>query len=1449
MLGPRRAIAGTVSKDVYICLHCRLQAQHNQQKRRQSRAAQDGLQHRIDARRANVAQQTKTYASLSRGPDDASGHSNLLVLQTELPLISRNHTKALASKSQRPDDLRSLRRHPKIRRKQSPGGAQASTAEPEPLGNVSGFHGTGASSQGIAGHFTSARGHFHKVNDGLLQSREHGARRNEADENRRRLDSNQFPARLPDHLQHDESAVTCKSRRAVRRTIGTNTYEGELVAAPRVSTDLATGFVARRVPTSGSKSVDAMHDIVEAHLQTIGEDIDVCQPSISCSEEQNGRLEESSSSGHSGGADPGTNTVQSRTPREEPGSNPRNDSRDETTLEALSKLEIAVQDSTACASAALTSDLGRSHKLTRIGPAHTREPQSLRNFAWDRSRTPGHHLSSLPCNGQARLYHVCARLSQQATAVVEPETDQRQPPPSFQGPSSPVSDSTGIRAQLRQWHKAHGQEDIEPELVPNDDVADEDAPVNSFTRLPDENGLNHQEQEEAEKERFAHFAAAGREGFDGNGEEGSDRFLKMGDLVEIEFPKSQTESVLAVFVRNFSRSRYGQFFTMQGRWMHIPPNKGVQYSISKYIPPELVEPLLEHLPAPKSVSEMKGLADQAFVEDLDVPRAVAAPLVQKMVDFFNESQEIYRRHASALDDAHNILAHETDLRYGSLVSAATTLLKLPSNKLPVTALYTVRKALSHSGFAFNIDRRSHRLTGYMQIRSKDQVKMMDTVRGWLRQWQEDLAATTAMDQRRLSRHKPARGAQLVHDFVRKSTEIVKKQRHNRQPTEASNVGPSNVRIPITKSSEAMRVTTGHEFSPADQEILRFLEAWCCSQMFLDLPRIESLPPLVLQATGLYDRELTRETGFMFLQELGTIMPYENRVRFDQHLLLPSSQHSKPLQNLMMTIVEMKDNHNFQDSMAHLRHDWKDLPVYCIDSASALEIDDGISVEKAGVDAQGRDAHWIHVHIANPTAFFSRDHPLAKMARHMGETIYMPDRAYVMLPRWASQKHFSLAPDRPCLTFSAKLDADGNTVEHKITSGIVRNVIRLTPTELEQILGEQSEERYPELTLTVGGEVPAWAPKRPMAKETPDIHGLALQTMKWLAELRANLRKKAGGVFFDSHRPEINVWSSSKRPGLAWEHPYRKGSRTVEGDPVIEMKTRGLINWFTPSTSAVDVLVREFMLLACEISASWCAERKIPAIFRGTSFAPDAPDPNIFWRENVAPAQRPDGSFPLHLGIEFIRHLGYTALRTSPQKHNFLGMDHYTKVTSPLRRYGDMILHWQIEAALRHEAETGKSLAVAPDASSKHIDRSSILPFSAPVLETIMVGLQPREVTISRAKAAAEAFWIFMLLFRKFYFNEDGGLPWLGAGSNSNGPPLRVFVFTDPDSAGAGNICNALFLELNCQAVMYQPKEHSGLGKVQQGDVWEVKIASVNVYKRCCYVDPIRLVGREGAGIL
>jgi len=996
--------------------------------------------------------------------------------------------------------------------------------------------------------------------------------------------------------------------------------------------------------------------------------------------------------------------------------------------------------------------------------------------------------------------------------------EQHYEPPAFgvsgfsqNDPSHPKTPSK-IREQLRLWNERYGQGDSGEVLELEGDF-DKQETVNTFTRLGGaEDVRDSEEMHEHDKDEMVHMLQSRVDELENL--DPQHRFLRKGDLAELEYTKSEKDSVVAVFVRRIgTTNNQCQFFTVQGKWIHIPERQ-VQFALPGYVKPELIDELLPHLPKDELSDEE---LDKAQFVDLSVPREVSAPIVLQLLEFQRESERVYREHASRLDSAHDLLSHPTDLKFGSLEQVSRKLLNKDATEavLP-TDLFTVRKALAHAGFAFGSDRRSHRLTGFLQIRPKEQVQMVGRVRQWMREWQDGIAKASASND---PARKPSfsEDAQKVVDFLQKAARVIDKSRTTRDATVLGNIGPSKIRHKITPNQNATVVNYNEAWSNSDRDIIKFMEGWACSNLYLGLPRLESLPPQILQATGRYDAAmLSQSTGFMFLQEIGVMTPYENRTRFDQHLLLPSSQHSKPLENLMSRIMAMREDHGFKDSMAHLRHDWKDLPVFCIDKAGAHEIDDGMSIENVG-----KGQYWVHVHIANPTAFFDHRSPLAKMGRHMTETIYMPERAFVMLPRWASRNHFSLGKDRPCLTMSAKFNRSGEMVETKIVPGTIKNVIFIEPSEIDKVLESTVQGREIK-TLTVGGEPPTQQ-FQTMAKASSlsaDQREM-IENLSRLAQKRQEKRSAAGGVFIDSFQPDISVWNGYRHSGLPWDHPSRNVTRTIEGDPIIQYKTKELVSWFAAAEGASQVLVREIMLLACEISARWCDERNIPIVYRGSVLRPEDKGAEDFLEKVLRPAaEKNDGTPPMHLAFQFLRHKGSTMLTTKPLHHAILGLSHYAKVTSPLRRYGDMIVHWQIEAALRAEAK-GRNLQSEAN--------NDILPFSEDNLKQIMVGLQPRETMIRRTMRYAEDTWLSQLVFRGFHYGECEF-------------PATLTVQLVYEPLARSSHIPVFVKEFSFQGSMIKPEEH-GLTPAKNGDVWEVAMDRVEVYYRKIVLRPLRLISR------
>lgn len=116
---------------------------------------------------------------------------------------------------------------------------------------------------------------------------------------------------------------------------------------------------------------------------------------------------------------------------------------------------------------------------------------------------------------------------------------------------------------------------------------------------------------------------------------------------------------------------------------------------------------------------------------------------------------------------------------------------------------------------------------------------------------------------------------------------------------------------------------------------------------------------------------------------------------------------------------------------------------------------------------------------------------------------------------------------------------------------------------------------------------------------------------------------------------------------------------------------------TPEVSVIDRnsdsrnLVSEFMILANNVAARYCSRNDVPIIFR-TQEKPEG-----------LPEVEDDEYDPI-MFERMIKCMKKSRLSLHPQSHGGLGVDFYTQLTSPIRRYTDLIMQRQLSAFLMEE---------------------------------------------------------------------------------------------------------------------------------------------------------------------
>ena len=881
--------------------------------------------------------------------------------------------------------------------------------------------------------------------------------------------------------------------------------------------------------------------------------------------------------------------------------------------------------------------------------------------------------------------------------------------------------------------------------------------------------------------------------------------------------------ILAIFIRELETQ--SQFYTMHGKWVHRK-SRQIWYAVPRFVPRSLVAPLLPYLPQTEVEDEK---IDQLQVLDPSVPREVGAVLVKPMLAFFETSNEAFRRFARQFADAHNIMCHDAEIRYATLEEIATKVIGRDlGGKYPAATLWALHRALTQND-GFTLDQRNHRITGSFEIRPKKEAKMIEQVRTWMREYQEDLIAEVTAAATGIPYKSPYED-QVIAGFVRKARAIVEHSRKRRAVTSSGAIGPSSVKLDYNTmyDKSTYRSVPLDEFPYSNQEIMvvRVLEAWAATRTVYIQSSLTSLCPMILRATGMYEGYyLGLTTGFVFLQEIGVVEPWANRRNYEPRLALPwhglnpgTIKLLKSSENAAREIEESGP----EDAMGGLRKDWGDLEVFCIDDEGAAEIDDGISLERVGDSSE----FWVHVHTANPSAFLSPANAIARYAAHLTETVYFPDVLYPMLNPEVTQKYFSLAADRPSLTFSAKLTGKGEILDAKITPGTVRNVSHVTRETVHRALsGVEADTSISRIaSITVGGEMPDTlhqAHKRNMLRTLSPSQRETLRTLRDLGAAARHRREGRGAVWVKLPEPEAFVYLNNA-PNVV-VYPWRKKARYIEGDPIISMHPKV----YSPIPDTVrysdDMLVPDMMILAGEIAGKWCRDRSVPVIYRGAVENPENQSPEAFRRKYIDPQAKRLGYEPLHLVSQYLKLVGRSISTPHPMKHTILGLEAYTKVTSPLRRYGDLLAHWQIEAALRHEAQIGRPLVNNRGGSDR------FLPYSYSQIEGMIPRISERERVISRAKYMSQRHWVLLLLFRAHYFKE-APLP----------DTYEIFIYNKGRISEEGKYSGVL-TELGMDVEMAEnPLTHSH-GGVELGDRWETKIQNIDIYLRSCTMEPVRLI--------
>ena len=788
-------------------------------------------------------------------------------------------------------------------------------------------------------------------------------------------------------------------------------------------------------------------------------------------------------------------------------------------------------------------------------------------------------------------------------------------------------------------------------------------------------------------------------------------------------------------------------------------------------------------------------------------------LIDRMAKFRADSEAIYQSNLAKMDAARSLVAAARNVQYLSLFDIAGIL--LPSSLkgdqgYPPHALYAVHSALYQNEVGFSPLSPSadcHRRDHLFEVLPQNHSNIAAKIAAWVREYTDSCAKRLrALDADELTEVALGR-------FILQAREAVLRSRQTRQWSKHGILEPS-----------LGATIQGTEWSPVSKDVLQFLEWWASYNLFDAGSRYHSYGAIILRSLDLYDRvALDQSTAWIFLQEVGLVAPWEipsrYRVRFPGTTIDRGGGLTRP-------IAARLDKSTRPDIAAGSRKTRFGQTIFCIDAPSTVVIDDGISLERTNKS----DEFWIHVHAADPASVVQPNSELCKFMELIPENIYLPGHFQAMLPSnlgdgdggdYASEslvKQFSLRSGVPALTFSAKVNEAGDILDYAIEPSTLEDVRYLDPDDVSKFCNEPAPPAQPETYSFAVGTQPKdelLRPNREMTS-TAELDQASKADLLTLHRLSLALKQKRLGrgawpYFF----PRASVQVSFHQADAHNDGQVADlGTKVLPQDPYIKVGME---------SSSGCAVVSNTMVLAGQVAAKWCATRGIPLPYRRDSKSSQNYEAALDYVTHKVYPLIDQGVEPsASQRQELSRLTGPIEMSTEPGAYFLLGLDMYAKATSPLRRFSDLIVHWQIHAALAHERQTGRQM----DRASED---DATLPFtSASLRDETLPLLQMRE-KMARAVSRGTRDWMLIALVRAWQFERTAPTRFkFTAGSRwRQGLLGRLDMFDLPATMDVGGLSNCRLIK-----------------DVRVGDTFEVELADVNVHSRQILVTAIRYLGHE-----
>lgn len=463
----------------------------------------------------------------------------------------------------------------------------------------------------------------------------------------------------------------------------------------------------------------------------------------------------------------------------------------------------------------------------------------------------------------------------------------------------------------------------------------------------------------------------------------------------------------------------------------------------------------------------------------------------------------------------------------------------------------------------------------------------------------------------------------------------------------------------------------------------------------------------------------------------------------------------------------------EDPYQTVRQPFGNTPVYCIDAPTAHEIDDGISIHTE------QQQYVFTVHVANPTSYLKPDSIINRIALYRGMTNYFSEGPTMMFPKIMATIAGLEPSGEEKRTFAVQFRVDKHHLDEYIASGtlpkishiekqleesveiklyLVNNLaLGFTYERVNEVL-KHTEKDTPTAEETIAATNTEGTNTITEQKNTQQQHQQQQQEHVCRENIEAghkhNLKKLYHMAKIIQHirmvqGSGIELSSSSTKSVVSVD--YVEATAETDGEPQFcknnkemqlvvannrQEKVRPVISIISnsqqDSKSKSQLLVSQFMIMANYLCTKFADKHAIGIIYRNQEM--NLHD-NVVSQLNAISQSRFINNEELTLE-EFTNIVSVLTSATNQavkKKHQSMGLDGYATVTSPLRRYMDMVNHMKFEHFLLKKTQ--------PESRPLINDHQ---------LEFIGNHLQNRELISRKFSKFSNKFW--QSIFLKQYFD-------------------------------------------------------------------------------------------------